>query len=795
MLKMTRREFLRAAGAFGALAAMGSLGGGGLFESLRHEAYAESWVYSCCNMCGGQSGIKVKLAGGVVKKIEPNEYNPIGCHNIYADFVVESAARGSRMCPKGNAAIKSLYDPDRVKSPMIRNGDTWTAISWDQAVEEVASRLTAIRDRYGARALAWFSEDHSFTHIQQDFCDAFGTPNYHNHSNLCDVARKASFKYTLGDERPLPDAAHAKYILLFGWNPLEATKWAHLPAIFLDGVVKNGAKMVVVDPVFTKTAARADEWVPIRPGTDGAMALAMCQVIISENLYDQQFVTDWTYGFDQFATMVAGRTPEWAEGVTSVPAATIRRLARELAAQKPNVLIDVWSGPGQQANGTEGGRAIACLAGLLGAVDQPGCLIIPDKKGGKRRAKDPRWPAITDVRIDGRGTKYPLAHSSGVYIEAREAIIKQSPYPVKAGVFVFQNFMMSVPNVARNSQMMDQLELIICQDTHMSETASRAHILIPGSHFLERYDLNSNWTTFPSLGLRQPVVASWINGMPEYDFWIRVAIAMGMPGFDDPDGSGTPVSYEKLLNNELVAGLGITLDQLKALPGAVWIGGPTTYQKYLTDLGAPPGTEGVDWVKDSNGVVKMLTGANAGKIYGVENPVGSGKFYRGFGSKYGAGTETRKFQFASPYMQSKGLNPVPDYTPTEDTPTAAYPFYFVSWKPIEHTHTRTQNNVWLVEMLGDNPVWINAKKAAEMGIKDGDKVYVESPYGIVLCTANVTQRIHPEVVGFPRGFGHWALGSTAKGRGVHDGYLLPGRAEPLSGMARHKEVAVKVYKA
>ena len=129
------------------------------------------------------------------------------------------------------------------------------------------------------------------------------------HYNLCDTARKASFRMVIGDDRPLMDSLQSKYILLFGWNPLSATKWSHLPRIITRGI-ENGAKMVVVDPYLSYTANKAQEWIPIRPSTDGAMALAMGHVIVRDKLYDEAFVKEWTVGFEQYADYVKDKTPK-----------------------------------------------------------------------------------------------------------------------------------------------------------------------------------------------------------------------------------------------------------------------------------------------------------------------------------------------------------------------------------------------------------------------------------------------------------------------------------------------------
>ncbi|MBI2937569.1 MAG: molybdopterin-dependent oxidoreductase [Thaumarchaeota archaeon] len=786
--RITRRKFVKGSAALATLAAGSGLFGVSAFEVLqpmRAQAAGQNnwtlqaqalgqdeWIYSACNMCGGQTGIVAHVVDGSVVKIEPNSFNPVGVHNISTDFEVEKV-RGGRMCSKGNSGIKSLYDPDRIKTPMKRVGargeGQWLPITWDEAINEISVKLNDIKAKYGAESLVWFGEDHSLdTDLQSELCAAYGTPNYHNHANLCDVARKASYKLTMGDERPIGDFAHAKYILLFGWNPLDATKWAHLPAIIMDGIEKNGAKMVVIDPVFSKTASKAHEWIPIRPGTDGALALAMGNVIVNEKLYDSEFVNTWTVGFNEYAEFVKDKTPEWAEKVTSVPADTIRRLARELATTKP-AAIDVWSGPGQQANGTEGGRAIVMLAGLLGQVDKPGTMMNPDRKGGKKRANLADWPKITAKRLDGRGEKYPFAHSSGIYVETRDAMLSGQPYQARAAVFVMQNFVMSVPNAQKNIDAIKKMEFVVAVDTHISETADLADIIIPGTNYLERYDITSNWVTFQSLSLRQPVVKSWINGLTETEFFMRLATKMGLKGFDMP--------YEQYLSDKIKAGIGITLDELKLLPGAVWIGKGTTYEKFKSKVTVPDGAT----TDPTTGVVKDKANAVIGVNIG-------GTVMKGFN------TPSRKFEFYSNQMKTKGLNPLPDYMPTEDRPNAEYPYYFVSWKPQEHTHTRTQNNVWLVEMLGSNPIWINTKTAEKLGLAEGDDSYIESLTGKIKSKVHVTNEVHPEVVAFPRGFGHWRLGNIAKGKGSHDGWILPGKAERISGMARNKEAAVRIIK-
>jgi thiosulfate reductase/polysulfide reductase chain A len=832
--KVGRRRFLQVSGGAAAVGAVGvTIGTRGSLGAEEHALSTDAegaaqwgreageWVPSCCNMCGGQSGILVHVVDGVVDKIEPNHWNPNNYSNISSDFFdgyteEYGCAEGGAICPKGNAAIMTLYDPDRVKTPLKRtNPDKapdadpgFEEISWDQALSEIAEKLGALRDAGEAHKLLWISEDHSFTHIQDDFCELFGSPNYSNHSNLCDVSRKASFKTVMGDDRPLADFLESRYIMLFGWNPTSAIKWVYLPRI-ITRAVERGARLVVVDPYLSDTAAKAHEWVSIRPGTDGALALAMAHVIIREELYDQEFVAEWSVGFDEYADYVADKTPAWAEEITSVPADTIERLARELATSGP-ALVDTWSGPGQHSNAVQGGRAIALLNALLGSWDVPGGMMIPDKRGNKHAAAKPDTAAevtLEEPRFDQLDT-YPLGHKSGVYTRMFTNLLDGSgPYEPKMLMCVFQNPVMSVPGGGNVAEALAKLETLVVVDTMLSETAMLADYVLPGTTFLERYDLNSHWVTWSALGLRQPVVDPLFGQPAEYEIVAELGRRLGLRDADGKDFfrvgplSGEPIDdlkawYEDFLSNELVNGApGITLEELKALPGAVWVDpGGTRYQKYAeavspaklekawyADDPAADGTQIYDKPKDDGG-------ARIGTVLG-------GKPLRGFFTKSG------KVEFAAPSLADKTdaegrpVDPLPVYSPRDWQPDEDYPLFLINWKEASHTHTRTQNNPWLLEVKPDNPLVVHPDTAERFGFGDGDEVWVESPHGSVKARAKVSRRIHPEVVGLQHGFGHTALGRNAKGRGSRDGLLRPTKADALSGMSLHKEACVTLRRA
>ncbi len=814
MRKVTRREFLGISGtAAAALVSCNKAISTTKKPSGNGEtgtSYKEEWIPSCCNMCGSQCGIMVRVVNGKVVKINPNFYNPNNFSNNSDDFFRNHLKEGSGICAKGNAGIATLYDPDRIKAPLRRTNPKkgldvdpkWQEISWEEAYSEIVSRLKKLRENGEAHKLLWFCEDHSFTHIQSDFCKLYGTPNFSMHSNLCDVVRKAAFKAMMGDERPLCDFINSKYILLFGWNPLGAIKWGYLARV-IPRAIEKGAKLVVVDPYLSATAAKAHEWIPIRPGTDGAMALAMGNVIIREGLIDKEFIDEWTVGFEKYKKYVEDKTPKWAEKITSVPARKIEQIAIEFATTKPAV-VDVWSGPGQHSNGFYSSWAIGLLAALTGQIEKPGTLIIPNKKGNKHIEVHPDEVAertLRERRVDFGKEKYPYFHKSGVYTEIFRNIAEGTgPYEPKIAIIVFQNPLMSVPGTEIVAKALSKLEFVVVNDIFLSETAQFADIVVPGTVYLERYDLNTHWVSWPAIGLRQPVVKPLFGQPTEYEFVCELGRRLGLKEKDGNDFfwigrlSNKRVDdktkwYEEYLSRELLEGEAkITLEELKKLPGAVWVSNKgTEYEKHKKRLSE---SEIKNAIIEDGIIYSTKDGKKDKQIGFLKDGVPTRGFF----------TPTGKVQFYAEDHKNKRdadgnqLSPLPEYRPRNWQPDEKYPLYLINWKEASHTHTRTQNNPYLVELKGENPLIINTHTAKKLGIKDGDVVIVESRYAKIKARAKLTEGIHPEVVGLQHGFGHWAFGQIAKGRGVSDAMLRSSVSCPVSGQALHKECCVRVYK-
>ncbi|MEE9196360.1 MAG: molybdopterin-dependent oxidoreductase, partial [Alphaproteobacteria bacterium] len=343
---------------------------------------------------------------------------------------------GSR-CAKGMASSYLVKDPDRLKYPMKRTGPKgsgeFARISWDEAFTIIADKLTEIKEKHGPEAVVWTCHhDPNTVFARHLLGELYGTPNCYTHTSGCEQDRRFACLTLFGHVFPMHDFAHSRYVMLWGMNMFGANQGLFESRALLEAK-KKGCKLVVVDPLFTETAQKADEWVPIKPGTDSAMALAMCRVIIDENLYDKDFVGKYCAGFDGFRDHLRekGYTPEWAEGITGISAETITRLAREFATTKP-AQAAIFKGPGYYTNGADASRAIYLLDAITGQVDNPGNLHLKD------------WaplgpPVIIPDEAKATPDKPPLHVAMGYPLapdlpnsRLPEAVLDGNPYPVKA---------------------------------------------------------------------------------------------------------------------------------------------------------------------------------------------------------------------------------------------------------------------------------------------------------------------------------------------------------------------------
>jgi thiosulfate reductase / polysulfide reductase chain A len=683
-------------------------------------------VKSFCYTCPWQCPTEVMVRDG---KVVYHKGNPESPNNI-----------GSR-CAKGMASVYLTRDPDRLKYPMLRTNPKgqpgqFRRISWDEAFTFIADKLKLIAEKWGPEAVAYTCHhDPNTVFFRHLLGDLYGSPNNYTHTSGCEQDRRAACLTLFGHVFPMHDFANSRYVMLWGMNNLGANQGLWESRALIEAK-KKGAKLVVVDPNFTETAQKANEWIPIRPGTDGAMALAMCSVIIEERLYDREFVSRYCEGFDGFGEhlIAKGYTPAWAEGITGIPAATITRLAREFATTKP-AMSAIFKGSGYYTNGADAARACYILDAICGEVDKPGNLNLKDWAPLAAPVNIPesakRKPQKPPLHI---AMGYPLAPDLP-NSRLPDAVIDGKPYPVK-GLFVQStNPVMSDPNRDRVQEMFRHLELGVAIELFMSETALECDIVLPETSFYEHAEIRNGMWLGPEVVLCQPVVAPLGEAKPLYDIVKGIAARMGW---------AEHFPYEKWEDwgHLMMKDIPMPLEELK--DKGFWAG-PVRYNRVPAGLATPSG----------------------------------------------------KVEIRSQAYADAGFDPYPVYTERSVLPDAEFPLQLTHSKLSMHCNIVTQNNPFLMEICGENWMEINRVDALKYGIVDGEYAIVESPKDHIRIKAKVVEGLVPGCISVRHGhgFGHWAMGSVAKGKGAHSNNLMDTHTSPISGANCYNECKVRVRPA
>lgn len=733
MNKITRRGFLQGSSALAGVTTATIAAAESHLPSWRGETRVEQ-IATNCEMCFWRCGVMAEVADGKVLKLQGNSHHPL--------------TKG-QLCARGNAGTQLLYDPDRLKYPMVRTGargeGKFKRISWDQALDLFATRLTDLKKKYGPESVAFFPHGVAAGFFGT-LMKAFGTPNsaepaFAQCKGPRDVAYQLTFGRAVNSPEPV-DLEEAKAIVLIG-SHIGENVFTSQVTNFIAGL-QGGAKLIVVDPRFSTAASKADHWLPIKPGTDIALLLAWTNVLITENIYDKQYIEQYATGMKELEAHVTEFTPEWAEPLTEISAAQIRETAHLMADARPAVAIHPGRHVTWYGDDTQRGRAMAILTALLGAYGRKGGMFLPTKvKQG--RIPMPPFPDSDRGRADGAGTKYPLAteESQGLTQGIVQATMSANPYPIKGWVVYGQNILESIPQRQDTLKAIEQLEFMAVVDVLPGEQINYADLVLPEATYLERYDPPGFVITAkrPFVAIRQPAIEPMYESKPGWWIAKQMASRMGLADYfpwKDPDDHLT----------KLLAPLSVNEAELKALGAVAFEGRP-----YIDDR------------REDDGPIFP--------------------------------TQSGKIELFSSVLQDLHFDPLPKFTAVEQPPPGF--LRLIYGRAPMHSFARSENNSWLNDLMPENQVWINAAVAAGLGIQDGHRVVLENQDGVKTppIAVRVTEGIRRDCAYMAHGFGTEAKALTkAYRKGASDTQLITRvSVDPIMGGTGMRVNFVRVSQA
>ncbi len=619
-----------------------------------------------------------------------------------------SAVTRGTLCAKGLASRDILYHPDRLLCPMKRAGvrgeGRWERITWDEALDTIADRLRSIEREFGEEGIVLATgTNRGWVRYFMRFTNAYGKQWIGPGIAQCFYPRITGEMLVLGAnamENPHYDGTRC--MIIWGCNPTNT--WP-AKAVHMMEARALGATMIVIDPLFSEAASKADLWLSLRPGTDAALALGMLNVIITEGLYDKAFVEKWCYGFEELAQRAAEYSPERVERITWVPAETIRKAARIYAAAKPASITQCLS-IDQNADTISTSRSIAMLAAITGNVDTSGGNAISMLPRMNARSNDGSgaWLSARSHETRLGGKEYPLlageaclmtpsAHNHAVW----KAIITGEPYPVKAMYCHGSNMLVSYVNTKEVTEALSRLDFLVVADLFMTDTARVADIVLPAASWMERdYVTQNEQTSINNFHLQQKIVQ---RGECRTDVTILNQVAERL-GFADRMFPTEEAYFDFILEPA-----GLTFDQFKKM-----------------------------------GVLSAPYAARKYEAGGFRTPSG-------------------KVQLYDERLKALGFDPLPAYREPDESPVSTpsraseYPLIITTGGRVPvFRHSELRNIPMLREIVPELLASINRKTAEGFGISQGDAIIVESPRGQIEAKAYLTEGIDPRVVQVPS---HW----------------------------------------
>lgn len=724
---VSRRSFLKLAAATGVAATVPAL-------TMSLKAFAEeakagevTKVPSLCNGCSSYCGVWAYVKNGRLWKIQGN--------------VTHMKSLG-KICARGHGVAYNVYDPGRVPQPMKRVSDKeFKPITWEEAFQEIGTKMRQLVDEHGGDKVVWACHGGKETYAQQ-FLDVIGSDNYITHYTTCFTAKTNIWDKMCGGMYN-SDFDRATYMLFAGRNYAGGIIPAAMKRI--TEAKDKGAKIVVVDPRFCELATIADEWIPIRPGTDLALYLGIAHTLVVEKLYNKDFVDKYTYGFDEFWMYNKDFSAEKAAEITGIPAEKIKEIARDMAKNAPHAFLD----PGYKGlhahykNSNETAMMNIIVNALLGNFFQEGGLFPaasttfghPEETYfGPKAAKGPR--------ADGAGVagEYPL-------VETGRGIPQRIPDMIEKGrakvVFFYSyNPLRSAPEPEYQKKIKDA-DLVVSIPVDWNETSVyAAHYILPEVHYLERTEhpkvINGNiyWPS-AQIATRFKALETFTSSLPLLDILQGITTAFGIENL-----------YGFTVEEELEAALGphgISPEELKAKGCIDLI--PTVLPK----------SEGISFK-----------------------------------------TFTTKIEFSIGAWKKEGYLGVPTWIPPLVEPKGENEFRLIHGKQPWHSHIMTTNNPYLMAITEEKKgtfMWMNAGRAKEHGISEGDTVTIKSEIASKTAQVHVTEGLHPECVWIPATYGTFSDKlANGYGKGINYNDFIPARVDEKSGHVMSQECIVTITK-
>ena len=730
----------------------------------------------CVNKCAGFA----RVEEGIVTKLNPNPYFP---------------KSRNMLCARGNAGIQTMYDPDRLKYPLVRVGERgdgkYKRVSWEEAYDAILNGT----DRFkGLRQILDEEKDNRSTIA---YCNGeglskegfevlmggkIGTVNYVDEVSICLETTLGGYFATIGTYGEA-DLGNADYLIIAGANRAEAIITPDTMDLFKRSKGR-GLKTIVLDPRFTNTAAKADRWYAVNPGTDLAFVLALTYVAITEELYDKAFVEKYGIGFENYKKHVISHqyTPEWAEKITNIPAKEIIKTTREfMAAQNPIYYQgrrSVFS-----KNDFQLRRTMAIFQGLSGNLNKKGGIIY----GEALELPEEEINAPIYNQAQGRFDKHGIAilsQRAGSWMVFRDRVVeKKSPYPIRAMFMRKHNPIAGVPNSAKTIQLLKQMDLNVMIDILPSDSMMFADVVLSEASYLERSSpVKSYGLLEPAIVQRKAATKSLYETKPPEIIYKELAEVLSKPLFE------ISKKYDKDLQAEIRER-----------------GEEKVYQEEGYRL-SEFWDKGVE-EKNRERVVKAF-GEKAWKILdekGVYYPhietyhrqinPNEYLYYPEKKKKYTVETSDMKLVFDFEHLASKGVDPMPTWKDEYLFSVPEGKFRLITGRHAQFTQSATTNNLMLRDLIDTNYLWINKRIAKEKGIRFGDMLEVKSRVGRAHIKAYPTEKIAPNQVFMIHGFGGINPDMTmAYDNGANDAAIIEDSHEPVYGAAVMNETNVEIRK-